>query len=256
MTRNFSRALKTVLLLVMAALSAMLHAQSAPPASVSASPTMQEQLEAQYPLGKFTTQGGCNVTNPETGLVIQKPGIGAMPARAYTPVCSTHYKEGKINGPGFWCKHYLDTTHQELVLLESGDKVFVTRFEVNTNKGEVKASIAYCAQSTPYKADLVFQFPKKFLETASVTQVEDQIAEVFSGDSNNQQAQNAPPQRDSPAPADQPASVEPGQSLEQVVTTLGEPDTKAKGAGNKMVYVWNARKLKVTFIDGKVADVD
>lgn len=233
-------------------LPVVLHAQSADP------PTLVEQLEAQYPLAKMTMQGGCGVANPETALVIQKPGIGALPAKAYTPVCSTHYKEGKVNGPGFWCKQYLETAKQELVTLESSDKVYITKFEVNTNKGEVGASIGYCAQASAYKGDLVFQFPKKFLDTASVPEVEDKIAEVFTPESANRQAQSgtAQPQENSSGSADPQTSVETGQTVEQVVGSLGEPDTKAKGAGTKLIYVWKARKLKVTFMEGKVSDVD
>jgi hypothetical protein len=232
-------------------------AQGGPASLAAGTPSLQEQLEAQYPLGKMSTQGRCAISNPETAVILQKPGIGALPAKAYTPVCSTHYKDGKVGGPGFWCRQYLQTAKQEMVTLESGDRVYITKFEVNPSKGEVRASIGYCAQTTTYNADMVFQFPKKFLDTASVNQVEDTIAEVFSPDTAQQaQAQPPPAPGNAPAVTQQQASVEIGQSVDQVVSALGEPDTKAQGAGTKTIYIWKARKLKVTFVDGKVADVD
>lgn len=264
MNKHFFCCIKVIALTLVGAMPlATLHAQSAPPPS--ASPSLQEQLEAQYPLAKITNAGGCSVTNPETALVLQKAGIGALPIKGSTGICSTHYKEGKINPPGFWCKKYLESAKLDLVTLESGDKVFATKLEVNANKSEIKVSIGYCAQATSYRADLIFQFPKKFLDTASVTQVEDKMAEVFSQDRGNQQPPGGPQSgggdnTEQQAPdnqaAPEPLSVEIGQTLDQVVSALGEPDTKAKGAGTKQIYVYRERKLKIIFVDGKVADIE
>jgi hypothetical protein len=158
-------------------------------------------------------------------------------------------------------------TKQTLVPLEKGDKVFPIRFEVG--KDEVKIAFAHCSgdpgQAVRYTGQVVIEFPKDSLNAASVTQVEDKIAEVFSPDSgNNQQGQSqsgggqsSPPPGNQPAPdnnqpAQDPPSVELGQTIDQVVAALGPPEKKVN-LGNKQIYVY--KDLKVTFIGGKVADV-
>ena len=126
----------------------------------------------------------------------------------------------------------------------------------------------YCSgdpgQPVRYTGQVVIEFPKDSLNTASVTQVEDKIAEVFSPDSgNNQQGQSqndggqSPPPGNQPAldnnqPAQDPPSVELGQTIDQVVAALGPPEKKVN-LGNQQIYVHN--DLKVTFVGGTVADV-
>ena len=55
------------------------------------------------------------------------------------------------------------------------------------------------------------------------------------------------------APAGQaPASIEIGQTADQVVAALGPPGTIVK-LGAKEIYVY--KNLKITFLDGKVSEV-
>ena len=160
-------------------------------------------------------------------------------------------------------------TKQTLVTLEKSDKVFPLKFEVG--KDEVRVAFSYCSgdpgQASAYSGQVVIEFPKDSLKTASVTQVEDKIAEVFSQESGNQQppggqrsdgdGQDAAPQApDNQAAPAESLSVEVGQTIDQVVAALGEPDTKAKGAGTKQIYIYRERKLKIIFVDGKVADIE
>ena len=57
-----------------------------------------------------------------------------------------------------------------------------------------------------------------------------------------------------PPPADQPTqTIEIGQTVDQVVAALGQPQKIAK-VGTKQIYFY--KDLKVTFNDGKVSDVD
>jgi hypothetical protein len=58
----------------------------------------------------------------------------------------------------------------------------------------------------------------------------------------------APP----PPPPPDPTEVSEGQTIDQVVAALGQPTKKAK-VGPKEIYYY--KDLKVTFIDGKVKDV-
>jgi hypothetical protein len=260
--RNFFRCVQTTAFtLAVAAPFMLLHGQNAPPASEPAS--LQEQLAAQYPLARMTTAGGCTVTNPETAVTLQQAGFAALPQGTSSTLCGSHYRNGSVTKPGFKCTYFLNITKQELVTLQKGDKVFPTKIEVGKN--EVKVAFGYCAgnpgQATPYAGQAVIEFPKDSLKSLSVPQVEDKIAEVFTADSDaNQQAQAGPdsappPPSNQDSPAQRP-SIQLGETVDQVVTALGEPDMKAEGNNGKLIYVWKGEKIKVTFVQGKVADID
>jgi len=55
-----------------------------------------------------------------------------------------------------------------------------------------------------------------------------------------------------PPPPPDPAEVAEGQTVEQVVAALGQPQKKAK-VGTKEIYYY--KDLKVTFVNGKVKDI-
>ncbi|MFI5105857.1 MAG: hypothetical protein ACHP79_13115 [Terriglobales bacterium] len=273
MTKNFFRCIEAIALTLVGAMAITpLRAQDA-----AASPSLLEQLQAQYPAGKFTSRGGCTVTNPETGMKLQKAGIGALPQPSSSTLCAAHYRNGAITRTGFKCSYYLAATKQAQVTLEKGDKVYPTKIEVN--KDEVKVGFAYCAgdpgQAALYVGQVVIEFPKDTLKTTGVPQVEDKIAEVFAPDTASQQPDqqqgqdgnatggqpgNNPPQGDDQQPPDNqtPAStcnVEVGQTVEQVVAACGPPATQSRGA-TKLLYFYNQPKLKITIVNGKVADIE
>jgi len=123
---------------------------------------------------------------------------------------------------------------------------------------------------------VVFQFPKGSLANAQAGQVEDMIGQVLSistddsaqqdqggqqqgGDQGQQQGgggqaqggqQQAAPAPEQPAA--EPQSIEKGMTPYQVEAALGKPDKKVN-LGTKVIYVY--KDLKVTFINGKVSDV-
>jgi hypothetical protein len=115
------------------------------------------------------------------------------------------------------------------------------------------------------KANVVFQFPKGSLANASAGGVEDTIGQVLSvtsedqqqgGDQGGQQGgqqgdQGQQQQQAEQAPAP-PASIEKGMTPDQVEAAMGQPDKKVN-LGTKQIYVY--KDLKVTFINGKVSDV-
>ncbi|MGC1256972.1 MAG: hypothetical protein WA867_15540, partial [Candidatus Acidiferrales bacterium] len=72
------------------------------------------------------------------------------------------------------------------------------------------------------------------------------------GDAGQQQAA-APAAADAPAaaPPAPPATVEIGQTPDQVTAILGQPE-KIINLGAKQIYVY--KDLKVTFVKGKVTD--
>ena len=61
-----------------------------------------------------------------------------------------------------------------------------------------------------------------------------------------------PPIEAPPPPPAEPVSVSEGQTIDQVVAALGQPVKKAK-VGTKDIYYY--KDLKVTFVNGKVTDV-
>jgi hypothetical protein len=141
-----------------------------------------------------------------------------------------------------------------------------------------------CNNTSPttfYKADVVFQFPHGTLATASPSKVEDIIAELLAIDDsggdqgNNQQGGNdqggnqgggggnggggggnggggGGGQAQQQGPPPEPQQIEKGQTTDQVKASLGTPD-KIVNLGTKQIYVY--KDLKVTFVNGKVSDV-
>jgi hypothetical protein len=151
------------------------------------------------------------------------------------------------------------------------------KIDVNLDKDKVSFQVVECdscngvQQPSFYKSEVVFQFAKGSLHNASVPDVEDTIGKVLAIDSggdsqqsNDQGGQNQGGQNQGnnqgggggrqgqpQAPAE-PQQIEIGQSPDQVKAELGTPD-KIVNLGAKQIYVY--KDLKVTFLNGKVSDV-
>ena len=114
-----------------------------------------------------------------------------------------------------------------------------------------------------FKAEMQFQFPKDYLESADVGQVEDLVGQVFAIDQGDASAQqqaggNAAQQ---PAPATNPPSADPpqpppsikvGMTFDEVKGIKGQPDSIAE-VGAKTIYAY--KDMKIIFMNGKVSDV-
>jgi hypothetical protein len=252
-------------------------------------PTLQEQLAAQYKLVKMGSDtSGYAVVEKGTLLAIQKGGILGVPY-GDTNVLSSKYESGVIKGPnslslmgrksimGKFGKE--QTTH----LFAVGDKVYPMKIDVNVAKDTVSLGIVACDTCnktdppTYNKAVVVFQFPKGSLASSAAGPVEDMIGQVLSistddaaqsqggqqqgGDQSQQQGGQQQAGQDQPAaqqpaaqeqPAAEPQSIEKGMTPDQVEAAIGKPDKKVN-LGSKVIYVY--KDLKVTFINGKVSDV-
>jgi hypothetical protein len=177
-------------------------------------------------------------------------------------------------------------------LFQVGERVYPSKIAVNLPKDQVTIGIIACdscnnvSPATFYKADVVFQFPKGALATTSLSQVEDTIAELLNIDdspgdqgvgqggnvkgadngnanananatanSNEQQVANpggGVGQAQQQAPPPEPQQIEKGQTPDQVRAVLGQPD-KIVNFGSKQIFIY--KDLKVTFLNGKVSDV-
>lgn len=242
--------------------------------------SLQEQLAAQYKLVKMgSDSSGPSVITPGTVLPIQKGGILGVPY-SDTSVLATKYEGGTVHTPstilskgiGLGMGHFgkTQTTHLFVV----GNKVYVSKLEVNPGKDSVSLNIVACDscnQTDPptyNKAQVVFLFPKGTLATASAGDVEDTIGQLLSISDDTQQDQGAqqggqaaqggqdqqPQQQQQQQQQQQaePQTIEKGQTTDQVEAALGKPD-KIVNLGSKQIYVY--KDLKVTFVNGKVSDV-
>lgn len=258
-------------------------------------PTLEEQLAAQYKLVKMGSDtSGYSVVDKGTVLAIQKGGILGVPYSDQS-VLSTKYENGTVHSPntmlskgiGFGMKRFgkEQTTH----LFQTGDKVYPSKIDVNLSKDMVTLGIVACDTCnktdppTYNKANIVFIFPKGTLASASAGQVEDTIGQLLAVSTDDQggeqgadqgsqqqgadqggqqqagtdqggQQPAAAPQQPAPqeqAPAE-PASIDKGMTPDQVQAALGKPD-KIVNLGAKQIYVY--KDLKVTFLSGKVSDV-
>ena len=239
--------------------------------------TVESDLKKTYKLTTVQSDStGLAVTEAGTVLVIKKGGI-----RSYPPgdavVLPNAYKDGAMKtapakalgtagklGGHFGIPKAPDTQDNSR-LLPLNEKVYFTRISVDLQKDIVHLSMVECdtcnsvQQPSNFKAQVDFQFPKGYLSVgADAGQIADMISQVFAndteggGDANGQQGGGDQQQQAAQEPAKQPQSIEKGQTEDQVVAVLGQPD-KIVNLGAKKLYIY--KDMKVTFIGGKVADV-
>lgn len=240
--------------------------------------SLQEQLAAQYKLVKMGSDtSGYSVISAGTLLAIQKGGILGVPY-SDTSVLSTKYEGGTVHTPssilskgiglGMGRFGKTQTTH----LFQVGDKVYPSKIEVNPGKDIVALSIVACDTCnktdppTYNKAQVIFQFPKGTLAKASAGDVEDTIGQLLSISEDTQQdqggqaaqgeqgAQGGQGQQAAQQPEQQPEpqTIQLGMTTDQVTGALGKPE-KIVNLGAKQLYIY--KDMKVTFLNGKVADV-
>ena len=244
-------------------------------------PSLQEQLAAQYKLVKMGSDtSGYSVVEEGTLLEIKKGGILGVPYSDQS-ILSTKYESGTVHSPntllskglGFGMKRFgkEQTTH----LMAVGDKVYPSKIDVNAAKDTVSLSIVECdkcnkTDPTSYnKAVVVFQFPKGTLAKAAAGEVEETIGQLLAISEDTQaqaqggqqggqdqaqqggqdQAQAAPAQ---PQQQAEPQTIEKDMTTDQVQSALGKPDKIVK-LGTKQIYYY--KDMKVTFLNGKVSDV-
>jgi hypothetical protein len=248
----------------------MFLCSSSSAAGQSSAPSLQEQLKAQYKLVKMgSDSNGLAVVNPGTVLDIQKGGLlGVAPQIAI--FCPAKFQDGDLRAPNAFCAGMVK---QNSRFLQAGTKVYPLKIEVNLDKDKVSIQVVECdscngvQEPSFYKSEVAFQFAKGSLRGTSVSQVEDTIGQVLAIDSggdsqqqNNQGAQNQDSnqggggggQGQQQRPPPEPQQIEKGQTPEQVKAALGNPE-KIVNLGPKQIYLY--KDLKVTFLNGKVADV-
>jgi hypothetical protein len=251
--------------------------------------SLQEQLAAQYKVVKMGSDtSGYSVVEEGTLLAVQKGGLLGVPYSDKTAL-TNKYEGGTVHGPsGLMVSgkkallgHFSQTQSQGQTtkLFAKGDKVYPTKIDVSVEKDTVTMGIVACDTCnktdppTYNKAAVVFVFPRGSLAKASAGDVEDTIGQLLSisedaqqqdqgGDQSQQgqggqgqggqDQQGGQQQAQQPQPQAEPQTIEKGQTTDQVQGSLGKPD-KIVNLGSKQIWVY--KDLKVTFVNGKVSDV-
>jgi hypothetical protein len=241
--------------------------------------SLESQLGAKYKVARLgTDSSGVSVTDAGTVLVIKKGGILSV-ASGNMVVVPSYVKDGQIKTANNnamagvnkllkW-KAPADPTgaaSSDTKFLTVGEKVYTTKIDINRKDSKVTLAIIECdscnsvQDKSSRKAQVVFQFPKDYLSGADGGQISDvinQILEINTDDGSQQQGQDAQGQQQGQqgqqqAAAQPPPTIQIGQSPDEVKGLLGQPE-KIVNLGAKQIYVY--KDLKVTFINGKVADV-
>ena len=239
-------------------------AQLAPTASLS------DEITAQYKLTKFGADStGFTVTEPGTVLMVQKGGVLGFPP-ADLGVLATKYENGTIHSPNVMAGIFKQNVATRF--LTAGERVYVSKLDINIKGEKISFSIVECdscngvTNPSFYKANVTFQFAKGYLESANPADVEATISQVLSIDDSQQggEAQGGQAQQGGQQGGQQPAAAAPeqpaqqvnitvGQTVEQVKAQLGDPQ-KTVNLGTKQILIY--KDLKITFIKGKVTDVE
>ena len=243
--------------------------------------SLESQLAAKYKVAKIgQDSSGISVTDPGTVLVIKKGGILSVTSSNMV-VIPSYVKDGQVhsaNGNAMagvskllkW-KNVSDptgSTTAETKFLTIGEKVYVSKIDVNRKDSKVSMAIIECdscnsvQDASQRKAQVVFQFPKDYLAGADGGQVADVISQVLeiqpeeaAQQDQPQDAQGAQGQQQAQqpeAPAQPPPTIQLGQTMDEVKGLLGEP-TKVVNLGVKQIFIY--KDMKVVFLRGKVADV-
>jgi hypothetical protein len=213
------------------------------PLSLSAAPRGFGQILAEAAGSKYEMK-----ESVKAGFVatIQKDGIGAISPGVFPNA----YKNGLIRhlGTDLFLSTYgtIRNVGKPLILTDSG---FIRDLSVNERVNVlsidfVKGSLVVINIETtggflPARSSVSFQLGKPYLSSATPAQVEEIITNVFA-----------------PAPADaitEQIVPPPAPSQAEIAAALGQP-LEINNLEGKVVYRY--KKLKFTFVDGKVSDIE
>jgi hypothetical protein len=250
---------------------------------------LEKDLQSHFAPTKFEKS---RVVKAGAVLVVQKEGIGAISPNGGMGMgrlggsdlaFPNSYKSGTIRHDG---KAVFLTNAGAIRDLSPNERVYVLKIEVKD--ASILLGVQSCGtcdpnlpdpEHVPARANVTFQLGKPYLSAATPAQVEEIIGHVFAPGSadapvSNQSAPMAPipppaqsqpaapmapipppppPPDATPAPAAAPAEVKIGQTTDQVKAALGAP-LQIFNLGPKVVYKY--KSLKVTFVNGKVSDVE
>ncbi|HUE05386.1 MAG TPA: hypothetical protein VMR62_37920 [Bryobacteraceae bacterium] len=254
--------------------------------------TIQQKLESEYKLTK-TTNDKSGIVTAGSVVVLHKDNLLMVDATAAANPCKNTYRDGRVS-PGGACSFGtrivgipgigIHIPHADKVpatrTFVSGEKFWVTRIDVRDASKKPEVSFDFFTDAIPdndqgirYRGQLTIPFgASKPTPDEALKLVAEVITVVPPDDatdgSNAQPAPQggqqetasesqpaAPPAPIAPPPPPPPDTVEvsEGQTIDQVIAEMGQPLKDLK-VGTKEIYVY--KNLKVTFVNGKVNDVE
>jgi hypothetical protein len=250
---------------------------SAVPTDKTPNSTFEQQLRSQYVLAQANHFN--KVSSPGTVVVIQQAGLNAAPPANLAGAMAWYvntFKDGKRQNHGL--REFSWQSQGALRAIQAGERFYVSKLDVK--QSAVTFYLVSCEQieAKYYYTGVSFQFAKGYQTSLAFPEVQKSISQVFTPEEQNQNAQGRQPtpqpagQADNaqpaaapsfapiappPAPPQEapaaPAEIAIGQTPDQVKAALGQPDRIGK-AGSKEIYSY--KSLKVTFVDGRVSDVE
>jgi hypothetical protein len=239
----------------------------------SAGQGLQKALESKYAITK-TTADKTDIVTAGSVLILEKDRLLMYATTTGAPPQNT-YKDGKLSAGAFAAHEkaqsfgtFIGHPPPKTVTTRyyvTGEKFWVTRIDTLPD-GVVFTLFTDAVSDIRYYCTLKFVYPHG--ATPGDDQVLNMVGEVLkvqqddSAPADNKgeqqaaaggqdQGQQQAAQQDA-QPAQPPPTIQMGQTEDEVVGMIGQPEKKIV-LGSKEIFVY--KDIKVTFIGGKVADV-
>jgi hypothetical protein len=237
---------------------------------------LQKQLESKYTITK-TTDDKTDIVTAGAVLILEKDKLLMYATTTGAPPQNT-YKDGRLSSGAFGAHEkaqafgsFIGHPPPKTVTTRyyvTGEKFWVTRIDTLAD-GVVFTLFTDAVNDVRYYCTLKFMYPHG--ATPSADQVLSTVGEVLkvqqddsapadnkggeqqaaAADQNQGQQQGGQPDNGQ-AQAQPPPTIQMGQTEDEVVGMIGQPEKKIV-LGSKEIFVY--KDIKVTFIGGKVADV-
>lgn len=221
---------------------------------------IQDRLEAKFILTKASADKS-DIVTAGVVLILKKDNL-VMVTTDIPNVVPNVYKDGRITQSLFGKINRLPGMTGNRMFVR-GEKFWVEKIDIKDD-GVVFEFLSDPFNDVRYKGTLRFPFPKG--SPPPPDQIEKVIAQVIAVDAANESAATSQPPVPQEPPAEKPpepiapppppppdpAAISLSQTKAQVVASFGQPK-KIATVGAKQIYYY--QDLKVTFVDGKVTDV-
>lgn len=234
--------------------------------------TIQKKVEFEYALTK-TTDDKTDIVTAGAVLTLQKDKL--VMTAVGSSQCGNYYRDGRLTQSGS-CKANAmigklsmfgqssrPSTTRTFV---TGEKFWVTKIEVRDagkDSGVYMEFFSDAINDTRFQSSLLIAFKdgvvpapdaalKLVHDVVTAPQDEAKAQPLAPAPAEAAPAAIAPPPPPPDAPPPEPPTVALGQTPDQVMAILGPPLRKAK-IGLKEIYSY--KDLKVTFLNGKVKDI-
>src|ERR1035438_7556535 len=145
---------------------------------------IEQQLRSQYRIASVGNNGV--VVRAGTVVAVQQDGITALPAPGEWP-CNSYKPGSRIKQSAMCAINYAPAkNNNQTRLLQVGEKAYLTAIQVKPS--EVVFKVQTCcgdANDAPFRAAVSFQFPKGFLDSMKLRDIQDAISQIFLPDANS-----------------------------------------------------------------------